>query len=149
MLETPLWHDSSSCHYELPGYNLLFSSKKRNQNYGIFLFVKQCLNAKLFDFNLLEYNIVKLSFHNNNVPFTIICVCRLSFFDYIGFVELLRDILNSLNLNTGVITLIGDVNINIIGTQTYNYDYLDLLFKLGFRSLINIYTRLPQGLSSL
>jgi len=64
--------------------------------------------------------------------------------DYLGFVESLRGVLNGLNLNTGEITLIGDVNINIIGAQTNNYDYLDLLSELGFYSLINIHTRLPQ-----
>jgi len=64
--------------------------------------------------------------------------------DYLGFVESLRGVLNGLNLNTGMITLIGDVNINIVGAQTNNYDYLHLLSELGFYALINIYTRLPQ-----
>jgi hypothetical protein len=60
---TETWHDPLSCHYELPGYKLMFSSLKRNQNDGIIIFVKQHLTADFFDYNLLDYNIVKLSFN--------------------------------------------------------------------------------------
>lgn len=123
----------------------MFSSIKRNQNDGIIIFVKQHLSADFFDYNLLDYNIVKLSFNLNKMPFSILCIYRSPSTDYTGFINSLRDVLNNLNLNAGIITLIGDVNINIIGTNTNNYDYLDLLSELGFTSFINVHTRLPQG----
>jgi hypothetical protein len=77
------------------------------------------------------------------MPYSIICIYRSPSSDYTGFLNSLRDVLNNLNLNAGIITLIGDVNINIIGTHSNNYDYLDLLSEFGFTSFINVYTRLP------
>ena len=37
------------------------------------------------------------------------------------------------------------MNINIIGDNTLNNDYLNLLSENGFASFINLYTRLPIG----
>jgi len=39
--------------------------------------------------------------------------------------------------------IIGDININIIGNEHVNNEYLDMLSLNGFSSLINVYTRLP------
>jgi len=65
---TEMWHDSLFCHYIIPGYSILFSSTKRNQNDGIIIFVKNHLNADFYDYDFLEYNIVKLSLIINNLP---------------------------------------------------------------------------------
>lgn len=63
-----------------------------------------------------------------------------------GFINSLKYVFNNLNLNSGVIILIGDMNINIIGSETVNnYDYLDLLSESGFCSYINVLTRLSVG----
>jgi len=43
--------------------------------------------------------------------------------------------------------LLGDININIIGNNNVENNYLDLLSSHGFRSLINVYTRTPAGIS--
>lgn len=121
----------------------MFSSTKRNQNDGIIIFVKSSLNAEFFDFDFLEYNIVKLSLVINNLPIIIICIYRSPSSDCMGFINSLKYVFSDLNLNSGIITLIGDVNINIIGSETVNnYDYLDLLSESGFCSYINVFTRL-------
>jgi len=60
--------------YLVSGYTFLFSGKKRNQNDVLIIFVKQHLIADFFNFNLLDYNIVMLSFHYNNVSFIILCI---------------------------------------------------------------------------
>jgi len=39
--------------------------------------------------------------------------------------------------------LVSDININIIGKDNINNEYLDLLETNGFHSLINVYTKLP------
>lgn len=113
-------HDPFSCHCELPDYKCLFFGKNNTQNDSLIPFIKQHLIADLFDFSPLDYNILKLSFHYNNVPFIILCMYRSPSSDYISFVKSLRSVLNNLNLNKCVITLIGDININIIGAQTNN-----------------------------
>lgn len=38
-------YDASSCHYKTTVYNLFFSSKKRNQNDGVMVFVESHFNA--------------------------------------------------------------------------------------------------------
>jgi len=37
------------------------------------------------------------------------------------------------------------MNINIVGDNALNNDYLNLLSENGFASFINLYTRLPKG----
>jgi len=144
---TETWHNTISCHYKMAGYNLFFSSTKRNQNDGIIIFVKNHINTEFFDFNFTENNIVKLSLNINNIPITIICVYRSPSVDNITLVNSLKEVLVSLNSDSGLIALIGDMNINIIGASTYNNnnDYLDFLSVNGLNSFINVYTRMPKG----
>jgi len=143
---TETWHDSLSCHFNIPGFNIMFSSSKRNQNDGILLFVKNHLNADFYDFNLLEYNIVKLTLKINNCSIILLCIYRSPSSDCMGFINSLKYVFNNIDLNSDLIAVIGDMNINIIGAETVNnYDYLDLLSEYGFCSFINVNTRLPVG----
>lgn len=41
--------------------------------------------------------------------------------------------------------IIGDLNINIVGTTAINNEHLNMLSGYGFRSLINVYTKTPIG----
>lgn len=67
--------------------------------------------------------------------------------DSMGFINSLKYVFYNINLNSDLISVIGDMNINIISAETVNnYDYLDLFLEYGFCSIINVNTRIPVGL---
>jgi len=61
--------------YTIEGYKLFFSTIKRNQNDGIFVFVKYNYNVDFFEYYFVETNIVKLSFTNLGMPTILLCIC--------------------------------------------------------------------------
>jgi len=59
--------------------------------------------------------------------------------------ETLSNVIKEYKYKGGYTVLIGDMNINIVGDNLINNEYLDLLSVSGFASFININTRLPNG----
>lgn len=144
---TETWHNTVSCQYKIAGYNLFFSSTKRNQNDGVIVFIKNHLNVDFYDFNFIENNIVKLSLNINKILINILCVYRSPSVDYISLINSLKEALVSSICDTDLIAIVGDININIIGVcvNNNNNDYLDFLSVNGFCSYINVFTRMPKG----
>jgi hypothetical protein len=145
---TETWHDASiHCNYEIDGYNLFFSTIKRNQNDGIMVFVKHTFNVNFFEYDCIETNILKLSLVNLSTPINMLCIYRSPSSDERIFLKTLSKVIDETNNKDGYTVLIGDMNINILSDNAYNNEYLDLLSKTGFASFINIYTRVPVGLN--
>lgn len=46
----------------------------------------------------------------------------------------------------GQVILIGDINFNITGVDYVDNEYLDILSEHGFRSFINVYTKISIGI---
>jgi len=66
LLLTDTWNDPlNQCVYVIERYNLYFSTTKRNQINGIFVFVKNNYESDFFEYDFDETNIVKLI--NNNL----------------------------------------------------------------------------------
>jgi len=143
---TETWHNASNhCNYNIDGYKLFFSTIKRNQNDGIVIFVKNTFNVDFFEFDYVETNIVKISLMNLCLPINILCIYRSPSTDIRSFMEILSKVINEYKYKGGYTVLIGDMNINIVGDNLINNEYLDLLSVSGFASFININTRLPNG----
>lgn len=147
---TETWHDPNNCSYFIPGYKTFYSTMKRNQNDGIIVFVKHLLDIDLYEYNLCEANIVKLVINNYVVPLNLLCIYRSPTGVINEFLTRLEAILLSDKdiVDKNMTILLGDININIIGNNNVENDYLDLLSSNGFISLINVYTRIPSGSSN-
>jgi hypothetical protein len=140
---TETWHDASiHCNNNIDGYNLFYSSINRNQNDGLFIFVKDIFNVELYEYDFVETNFVKLTLINLCIPINILCVYRSFSTDISNFISILRKVLNEYKYKGGYTILIGDININILGNNSINNQYLDSLSENGFASFININTRL-------
>lgn len=61
IVQTETWHDPSHCVYVIDGYNLYYTTIKRNQNDGILIFVKNNYYIDFFEYDFIETNIFKLS----------------------------------------------------------------------------------------
>ncbi|XP_022163951.1 uncharacterized protein LOC111029296 [Myzus persicae] len=141
LILTETWHSVENCVFTIPGYNTYYSSTKRNQNDGVIVFVKCDLPVILYEFGSVDSNILKLSLCINNTPLVFYCVYRSPASNTNDFIVNLRNIFDKENTDKGYNFLIGDMNINII--ENINNDYLDMLAEHGYKSYINIYTRLP------
>ena len=142
---TETWHNVISCNYVLDGYDLYFSSIKRNQNDGVMVFAKHYLNVEFFEYDFIDSNIVKLYINNTKMPINLICVYRSPGLDSDNFINSLRNVMNGLQFNNEIILITGDMNINIIGGSENSNKYLNMLSESAFISFINVYTRLPKG----
>jgi len=55
-----LAYSIENCNYKIPGYNLHFSTYKRNQNDGIVVFIKENLIVEMYEYRYLVANFLKL-----------------------------------------------------------------------------------------
>jgi len=142
---TETWHTADNCNYKIPGYKLYVSTHKRNQNDGIMVFIKEKFSIEMYEYNYEMANFIKLKLSVNDIQFNILCVYRSPSGDIDLFLSSFDSILTADRKLSGYYMIIGDLNINIVGTKQINNDYLDMLSEYGFRSFINVYTRTPVG----
>lgn len=142
---TETWHDVENCNINVLGYNTLFSKKKRNQNDGIIILIKNSFKYEFFEYNFDEVNIFKLLIKANKIPITLFCMYRSPSNDIHKFLTILNDILSTEKNESGFTVILGDININIIGVDNSDNEYLDMLSMFNYKSFINIYTRTPTG----
>jgi len=143
---TETWHNplDQNVYTIYEEYKLFFSTIKRNQNDGIFVFVRYNYSVNFFEYDFPETNIVKLTFTNSGIPIILLYIYRSPSTDINVFNNTVNKVITE-NKNTGYYTvLIGDMNINIVGDNDLNNDYLNLLLENVFASFINLYTRLPN-----
>jgi exonuclease III len=124
---TETWHDVKNCNINVSGYNMFFSKKKRNQNDGIIILIKNSFKYELFEYNFDEVNIVKLLIKANKTPISLYCIYRSPSNDIHKFLTILNDILSTEKNLSGFTVILGDININIIGIDKSDNEYLDIL----------------------
>jgi len=74
-----------------------------------------------------------------------VCIYRSPSGDKNKFLTIINSILSKDECINGHVIIIGDINLNIIGSDCDENEYLDTISEKGFRSLINVYTRTPMG----
>lgn len=82
------------------------------------VFVEKFHDVDFYYYNFPENNIVKLLLKINNMPIILLYIYRSLSVDNINFTNSLKEALACLNCVTGVIALIGDMNINITCAHT-------------------------------
>ncbi|KAL4131531.1 hypothetical protein QTP88_008826 [Uroleucon formosanum] len=76
---------------------------------------------------------------------SVYCIYRSPSGDKNKFLTIINSILSKNECINGHVIIIGDINLNIIGSDCDENEYLDIISEKGFRSLINVYTRTPIG----
>lgn len=142
---TETWHDTNNCNFNINGFQLFHSKVKRNQNDGIIIFIKDNFSVDFKEYDCNEGNIVNLTLSDMscNERFNILCIYRSPSSNSDEFLTCLSNIIKTDKTLIDRTLIIGDTNINIIGTDNIDNEYLDLLSSYGFHSFVNIYTRLP------
>lgn len=135
---TETWHTIENCNYRFPGYRLYMSSIKRNQNDGIMVFIRENIKIEMHEYKHYMPNILKLNFRVNNNQLNILCVYRSPSGDINEFLTTFDNILKAESKVNGYVMIIGDLNINIVGTKSINNEYFDMLSGYGFKSFIKM-----------
>lgn len=110
------------------------------------VFAKDHLQIDFFEYDyILEANILKVLLTLNNLSISILCIYRSPASDRHTFFTSLNDIILKENDENGFVVIIGDINLNIVGVDVTDHEYLDMFSKNGFRSFINVFSRTPIG----
>jgi len=137
---TETWHNTLDQNvFTIEGYKLFCSTIKRNQNDGIFVFVRSNYSVDFFEYDFVETNIVKLTLTNLGTPIILLCIYRSPSADTNVFNDTVNKVIIENKIKGNYTVLIGDMNINIIGDNALNNDYLNFLSQNGFSSHKFIY----------
>jgi len=99
ILFTETCHNVLLCNYVIDSNSLYFLSVKRIQNDGVMVFPKHYLSEEFFQYDFVNFNIVKLYISNVKLPINLVCVYRSSVTDSDNFINTIRVVLNRCVIN--------------------------------------------------
>lgn len=129
---TETWHDINYCNFLIPGYQSYYSKIKRNQNDGIIIYVKYGLNVNFFEYEYIDANIIKVTLKTDKLSLSLLCIYSSPSGNKHDFLTILNNLIITLNSSNEKIIIIGDVNLNIIGVDNVNNEYLDIMSENEF-----------------
>jgi len=144
---TEIRHDVKYRNFSIPGYQLYFSKIKRNQNDGVMIYVNDqlCLD-RFFEYEYVNANILKVVLKISHISLCILCIYRSPSGDRNEFSTNLNSTFTTFKNFNGKMIIIGDINLNIVGNECVDNEYLDTLSENGFKSFINVFTRTPMDM---
>lgn len=129
------------CLYSLEGYTVLYNEGNVNRNDGVVVYVKNGITFEHRIVCLTEIKILQVIMKVNNRKILISAVYRPNPTCPYVFNADLHKYLASLTKDIDYSVFIGDINIDILGNEIYEQDYLNILYQDGFISQVNKYTR--------
>jgi hypothetical protein len=137
------WINDHSNIPNLDGYYYFKSTNYHNKSDGIVIYVKRQLNAIIEEPMITDANCLVLKISTDTV---VIAIYRPPCFRIIDpFLNSLQSLLDGLS-NYKNIILVGDININILTSNTDSTTYLDMM---SFHGLLPAITRSTRGKSCL
>lgn len=131
--------ECESGNYRISNYDLYTNCNVNNKNAGFAVYIRQDVNCKVTNLNLISADGIKIDFTLNGIQFVIFGLYRLHEFNYDIFVNEMSDVLN--NTRNKNVILIGDINIDIKSETSMSSAYLMCLASFGLRSL---HTRITE-----
>ncbi|KAF0706214.1 Uncharacterized protein FWK35_00032027 [Aphis craccivora] len=116
---TETWHDINYCNFLIPETKMMVS-----------LFI---LNVNFFEYEYIDANIIKVTLKTDKLSLSLLCIYRSPSGNKHEFLTILNNLIITLNSSNEKIIFIGDVNLNIIGVDNVNNEYLDIMSENGFK----------------
>lgn len=137
-----IWIDSFETGlYNLHGYRLYSNCRPNNRSGGIIIYVKENLDFSLSNCDTIssaEY----LCMYSKRLDLYILACYRSHSFTPSFFITELNTLLK--NCKSKNIVLIGDLNIDILKNDPDSNVYMDFMYDKGFKSCLNIPTRITE-----
>lgn len=144
---TESWLCKDNDMFQLPGYTTFNNCAKSNIADGTLVLVREYYTCSVSDLKFSASNSTQIQFQLNNNVFTILAIYRSPSNDVNMFLQELDNYLSRNNRsNNEMLTLIGDINIDILTNKNRNKvdEYLNLLTSHHLVSCINDYTRISD-----
>lgn len=138
---------NESSMYKVPGYNFFVCSNDDSRAGGVAAFVKKSIPVNDFNYNLITADCIKLEFSIGGVLMTTLCIYRYHYYSIENYLNEIVPILDA-HRSTKNFLLIGDININILKSNTAIDTYTITMSSYGLCSLINVPTRIGNASSS-
>lgn len=127
----------------MDNYNIIYNKGTYNKNDGVVIYIKRGHQYESVIVPLGNISILEVTLEVNSKKIKIIGVYKSPIINCNDFNEQLRDYLLHIEKSEYTI-LVGDINIDILSSDAYAQDYIDLLNENGFVSQINDYTRVQN-----
>ena len=148
---TETWSDGNTNIPHKDGYCVFSTHRSVNRADGVVVYVRERLQPSTIEYTITDSNCVRIDVTDGGRLYTLICVYRSpSVADTLPFIHSLTQHISH-NKYTNRVIVIGDININISNSPTKHHqadDYLNSMIRCGFRSCIDIPTRVTQDTES-
>lgn len=139
---TECWKIYDTDLFNIKGFQLIYNNGNANQNDGIVMYVKSSYNYNFEIKNIGNIKAIQTKIHTGERNVIICALYRSPSFCPYKFNENLNKYLEeNTRDNKNIYFFIGDINIDIKSDLDYCQDYMNIMGELGFKSLINSYTR--------
>ena len=129
--------DNETCFYSFDGFDSFFCCRNDNRSGGIAVFTRSNLNFSNLDITFISAEVLIL--HCKGLNLTLFSIYRSHDFTIDYFNSELKNVLSLLKLPN--IILMGDINVNILNSDSNIMEYLNILSQFGFFSHLNQPTR--------
>lgn len=145
---TEIWiNDYEVDNYTIKGFNMFSNCNNTYRAGGVAVYVADSFKVKIHDvLDLKSADVLVFDTYFSNCKATIICVYRLQSYSIDSFVEEFNSLLSKFKSKN--LFVMGDFNINILGSSTSIDEYKLTMSSHGLISEINLPTRFTDNSSS-
>lgn len=129
--------------FGLDSFNFVYNHSKYNQNDGLVIFVKNCLNYNCDIVTIGLLKALRLTVTLEDRTLDIISVYKLHMVENATFLKHLNDYLDKHQKNDHI--FMGDINIDILRDDDVSKNYLNIMAEHGFHCAMNQVTRTQKG----
>lgn len=143
---TETWHSGKDgATYDIPGYTTHYSPSILNRNDGVIVFTINTFEANVTTTQITNCNAIQVILNTSHRDYLVTCIYRSPSFSNIApFTQSLDryflNIMSNSNTNTQLV-LMGDLNIDLLSSESPVLEYLDVLSIHGLEPLIVCPTR--------
>ena len=124
------WHIDDLNLYNIPGYNLLYNISQVNQNDGVVVYIKNCINFVYKIHTLGNIGLLEINFSYKNRNFLLSAVYRPPSTCPNQFTLNLNSYLANVPKNHDRHIFVGDININIMENTDISNEYQNILSEV-------------------
>lgn len=133
--------------YNFEGYKHYYNQGSVNRSDGVIVYVRSDIEHESTVVCIDNLNIVRIEIIHNNMRLALNAIYRSSSTDYKIFLDTLDKYIHHIYVESTEV-VVGDINANILSSDTEATNYLNLFSENGYQSCINKTTRIEGNAQS-
>lgn len=140
---TEIWvNDFEISNFAIAGFNTYASCNNTYRSGGVAVFVADCLNARVRNFDFKTADLLVIDVYFGNTKATIVCIYRLQMYSVESFLIEFSSLLPKIKSKN--LLVMGDVNIDILGSSSFVDEYKFLMSSHGLFCEVDVPTRISN-----